>query len=817
MCQKAARGDVQALDMFLEAGVAVDVVDGKEERNSPLHWAASFGSLPSVKYLLSKGVDVNIVNGAGNTPLMDAALGGHLEIVKTLVAAGADLARKDAKGRSLTQLPVPDHVLGLLHRADPVQGQTLMLPPQQSISGETDESDGIHVHRGEPSTPYYVPGERVNVFKDRDDLPAWARLLWPRPRRVVEGVGRFTVPPVITVSAEGQCMSVAKLFVKRLRSLELGDVSVRLVGGGQGGLGEAIAFSAVVFLRVDSCALDVVEQGYSLTVRDFGVDVVGADLSGLFYGCVTLVNVLELRRGEEGVALSIPACNVSDWPSIRRRGLYLDFSGTCVPKMETLERMVRFIAIRLKMNQLQVCIGTNFDRLEGANGGAKLTHEQLLDLGAICKEHFVELVPVINEGVLQSAENGAVPNGNTGDSYSSDIPEDMLFDEYIPLFEGLQVNIGDMGRGEGCDVTDFQRTRRLSTLLRARGKSSVQMFANKLLGILSDPAALSGSLAELPARGIMILEADDVTSPSLDEHCLRLRQNGLPFYTCVSSCLEDSIAGRLSILLNRCQISVNAAKQRGGAGVLMKDTSMAKPGAPIVFLFLALVPLAGVAWNCDEPISTGPEGPDELLSHLYDTYIFSDRPEKGILGNIAVSLGDLHTIAGDLNGTALFRILAQRYISVERATDSMTYIGLRRAVKRADRIESALSSYSGNANMNDVQEMRTSAIQLAVSARIGALLLSLSSTAAMDGEKPSDDTKIDLEALPDGRRSDLCNALLQSIELSRASWTDQFHEGGFAENVEAKVGETLARLAQGMPYQKYLSARKAENWVSVEE
>ncbi|KAF7977136.1 hypothetical protein HWV62_4537 [Athelia sp. TMB] len=72
---------------------AVDV-DGR----TPLHWAASSGSIDIVRYLIDQKAEVDKADGSGWTPLHIASSAGQEEVVKELVGAGADVDRKNDKG-----------------------------------------------------------------------------------------------------------------------------------------------------------------------------------------------------------------------------------------------------------------------------------------------------------------------------------------------------------------------------------------------------------------------------------------------------------------------------------------------------------------------------------------------------------------------------------------------------------------------------------------------------------------------------------------------------------------------------------------------
>ena len=63
-----------------------------------LHSAARSGKIALVKFFVSKGHDVNAKDSFGNTPLHEAAFGGNVRIVKFLISKGADVNAKNVNG-----------------------------------------------------------------------------------------------------------------------------------------------------------------------------------------------------------------------------------------------------------------------------------------------------------------------------------------------------------------------------------------------------------------------------------------------------------------------------------------------------------------------------------------------------------------------------------------------------------------------------------------------------------------------------------------------------------------------------------------------
>jgi TonB family protein len=90
--QAAATGDVSLAQLLMRMGVDVNVVDSAG--NTALMYAAGNGQVDMTAMLVETGASVNTVTPEGWTALMLAALGGYTPIVQGLIVAGADLSLK---------------------------------------------------------------------------------------------------------------------------------------------------------------------------------------------------------------------------------------------------------------------------------------------------------------------------------------------------------------------------------------------------------------------------------------------------------------------------------------------------------------------------------------------------------------------------------------------------------------------------------------------------------------------------------------------------------------------------------------------------
>ncbi|XP_005806956.1 myotrophin-like [Xiphophorus maculatus] len=90
-------GEVNEVQGVLKTG---EDVNQSLEGRKPLHYAADFGQVDMIKYLLHKGADVNATDKHGLTPLMYACFEDHKECAKILLEKGADKHIKSPDGVS---------------------------------------------------------------------------------------------------------------------------------------------------------------------------------------------------------------------------------------------------------------------------------------------------------------------------------------------------------------------------------------------------------------------------------------------------------------------------------------------------------------------------------------------------------------------------------------------------------------------------------------------------------------------------------------------------------------------------------------------
>ena len=151
-------------------------------------------------------------------------------------------------------------------------------------------------------------------------------------------------------------------------------------------LQDRLTANTTVTERVDA---SLPPQGYTLTIGDTGVALVGGDDAGCFYGRATLAQLARLHDG------GLPIGTIRDHPDLAIRGVMLDVSRDKVPTTETLYALIDRLA-SWKVNQVQLYSEHTFayrNHPEVHADASPFTPDEIRALDAFCRERFVELVP----------------------------------------------------------------------------------------------------------------------------------------------------------------------------------------------------------------------------------------------------------------------------------------------------------------------------------------------------------------------------------------------------------------------------------------
>ena len=137
LCDSSWWITVTNADVQAELNAGADVMaKGGYNNETPLHYAAEYGTAEIIETLIASGADVMALDDYGKSQLHKAAWAGTPETIRALVAAGADVMARDDNGST------PLHTAASSSIGTPANIQALLaggadLEANDNFSGET--------------------------------------------------------------------------------------------------------------------------------------------------------------------------------------------------------------------------------------------------------------------------------------------------------------------------------------------------------------------------------------------------------------------------------------------------------------------------------------------------------------------------------------------------------------------------------------------------------------------------------------------------------------------------------------------------------
>ena len=343
--------------------------------------------------------------------------------------------------------------------------------------------------------------------------------LIPEPQEVMEGSGQFFLDSTTTVVLGTDVRDRAGIIPEEVNALleSFGVKHLRVVDEGRdlpardylyfGLLGSSKAARNYLADHGIAFTEAMHDEGYVLASDENRVFVAAETPEGLFYGCITLLQLLQHTEGRE-----VPSVRIVDWPLLKLRGISDDMSRGQVSTLSDLKRIVRNLAF-LKLNLYSPYIEDIFEFKKHPDigvGRGRISRQEASELVAYAKRYFVDVVPtfetlghqenlLLRPEYLKYAEfpGAHAFNVSSEDTYS--LLRDMI-DDLASVFPSKYFNMAadeswDVGRGASRDrVTELgiatvhaRHYRRVYDMLKKHGKT-VMMYGDILL---SHPDILS--------------------------------------------------------------------------------------------------------------------------------------------------------------------------------------------------------------------------------------------------------------------------------------------------------------------------------------
>ena len=424
-------------------------------------------------------------------------------------------------------------------------------------------------------------------------------------------------------------------------------------------------------------------QGFELRVAASGVEIRHADAEGQRYAEATLE---QLKRQFPD---ALPGLQIRDWPDFPVRGFMLDVSRDRVPTRETLDRLVRLLAL-LRINHFELYTEHTFAYREHRTVWEKaspITPEDIGWLDSLCCSLGIELVANQNGfGHMgrwlehpHYRDRAEAPNGWEAPwggqlapgvlAPTKDNAEFVLslMRELLPCFTSRQINIGcdetfELGQGRSQEEVDR----------RGSGPVYVEYLQRLLKGLHADghPVLFWGDIVrqhpelvsslprenttalvwhyEAPVRGEITLTPDarktleafgmtEATLRGFAGHVAPFVEHGFPYWVCPGTSTWNTLIGRLPNALENMLDAVEIGLKEGAGGVLITDWGDNGHMAPPSVSFLPLCYGASVAW-CQA------SNRELELTRVLDTFVFEDSARE--IGSVLDQLGRLHALPG---------------------------------------------------------------------------------------------------------------------------------------------------------------------------
>jgi len=139
-------------------------------------------------------------------------------------------------------------------------------------------------------------------------------------------------------------------------------------------------------------SLDLPAQGYRLVIDQERISVVGKDRPGLFYGFMTLLQLIEDARDLD---CCLPQCAIHDWPALPYRAIHLDLKHHR-EKEEYYYRTIDKLA-RYKVNAIIAEMEDKllYQRQPAVGSKDGLSIDQWRKLSNYAQERHIEISPLI--------------------------------------------------------------------------------------------------------------------------------------------------------------------------------------------------------------------------------------------------------------------------------------------------------------------------------------------------------------------------------------------------------------------------------------
>ncbi|XP_033626087.1 uncharacterized protein LOC117289186 isoform X2 [Asterias rubens] len=768
LLQAVAQSNLVLATNLLKAGIDINDVDDEETGNTPLHWAASYGNLDTVKLLCEKGADINSANVDGATALHDAVSRGDVAIVSELVRKGAKTTVKAKKGKYATKTPMS------LAESKPklktaLEGESLPNGDVKKKSNGTKEAGVTPLTPLTPTSPDDLQQQLANLLKQSEPaqlVPVTDekfQLLWPRPKSMIKKEGEplklkphFLIRVIAGTTGPEDCLQ-QMVDIWSIHGPLLGELGFKCVLECAARNEYPDPYIICQFVP----HLFQGKDGYRINVSDKKMMIQCAGFTGLWNASCTFMQLIRLF-GDDG----IPAVQISDSPDMQYRGVSLDISCGRVPKLDFLMHVVNVLTL-LKFNELHLYMKASDG--EEVEGVMPFSESELLDLEIYCKWRHMAVIPSLDI-----------------DSESELTPKQMaVFKQIMTSFGSTKwVSLGSKlvkkllasSTETSPYLAELDIPDRLH-LMGIKDYHQVRFCANLL-------DCSTGPVTQLPT-GSMAMHYGTKVDYDFNAACKELTESGMAFTVCPGTAAWNTISGCPEAMIRNVYNAVTAAGQSSNAiGLMVTDWSGSMFINQPTVSFPGFAVAGGLAWNKNVEMDFVTDRLAELLNY----HFFLES--TSVLGHAVMELGRVETLLtrsawnmaeGQLSkipnpvGTFLCQFIKEPdAVDLEHVTPEV----LQKTMKGIRKVQLSLST----AKKTPVQEF--SLVELQMTSDIMLWATRVTHVLVQAGKKPAAATagsgiiNVGMANANATAKTDCANKLLSIMDMYRKVWLHTNHTSG---------------------------------------
>jgi hexosaminidase len=285
----------------------------------------------------------------------------------------------------------------------------------------------------------------VHAFSDRTDFEKHFKLV-PQPQKIEFFTGKGIPYNFLQAIFLNGAIPRPVLY-GALKSLPLADKA------GPG---------VLVLTLTESSGLPDSPESYSLEIKEDGVTIHAKGQAGLFYGCQTLLQLLDDSRDQQ---ITIPPCRITDYPDIPYRAIHLDLKHHLDAGHYYYDMIDRLAGLKINAIIVEFEDKIRYRKAPLVAASHAITVEEFAAISRYAKDRNVEISPLVQglghaSFILKHPEYKKLRDNPASDwSFDPLLPEtyDLQFSLYedaiaaTPYGKYLHVGgdeVGDLGQSD---------------------------------------------------------------------------------------------------------------------------------------------------------------------------------------------------------------------------------------------------------------------------------------------------------------------------------------------------------------------------------